>query len=73
MYRQQGWRMFSGIDRVYVNERARKELGWQPRHDFDSIIDCLKRGIPLGSSLSRLVGSKGYHDDVFAHGPYPVE
>jgi UDP-glucose 4-epimerase len=73
MYRQRGWKMFAGIDRVYVNERARKELGWQPRHGFDSIIDCLKRGVPFGSPLSRFVGSKGYHDEVFAHGPYPVE
>jgi UDP-glucose 4-epimerase len=72
-YCQRGWKMFSGIDRVYVNERARKELGWQPRYDFDSIIDCLKRGVPFGSPLSRMVGSKGYHDEVFSHGPYPVE
>ena len=35
--------MFPSIDRVYVNERARKELGWMPRYDFPSIIDGLKR------------------------------
>ena len=29
-----GWTMFPSIDRVYVNERARVELGWAPRHDF---------------------------------------
>jgi UDP-glucose 4-epimerase len=33
-YERRGWRMFAGIDRVYVNDRARSELGWQPRFDF---------------------------------------
>jgi nucleoside-diphosphate-sugar epimerase len=71
-YRQRGWKMFSGIDRVYVNERARNELGWRPRYAFDSILGCLRDGAPFGSALSRAVGSKGYHDEVFSHGPYPV-
>src|SRR5262245_15766209 len=31
-YARRGWRMFPGIDRVYVNERARKDLGWRPRY-----------------------------------------
>jgi UDP-glucose 4-epimerase len=30
-YTRRGWKMFRSIDRVYVNERARKDLGWQPR------------------------------------------
>jgi UDP-glucose 4-epimerase len=71
-YSQRGWKMFSEIDRVYVNQRARNELGWRPRYDFDSILGCLKDGVPFGSALSRAVGSKGYHDEVFSHGPYPV-
>src|SRR4051812_4217440 len=29
-YGRRGWRMFPSIDRVYVNRRARDELGWQP-------------------------------------------
>jgi UDP-glucose 4-epimerase len=73
VYRERGWKMFPGIDRVYVNERARKELGWQPRYDFESVIDRLRSGGDLRSPLARAVGSKGYHDEVFAHGPYPVE
>jgi nucleoside-diphosphate-sugar epimerase len=72
-YRQRGWKMFPGIERVYVNERARNELGWQPRYDFGLIISLLKRGAGLGSPLARAVGSKGYHDEVFFHGPYPME
>ncbi|MFT3820953.1 MAG: hypothetical protein QM750_25575 [Rubrivivax sp.] len=31
VYAARGWRMFDGIDRVYVNERARRELGWAGR------------------------------------------
>jgi UDP-glucose 4-epimerase len=29
-YARRGWTMFPRIDRVYVNERARAALGWQP-------------------------------------------
>jgi UDP-glucose 4-epimerase len=65
--------MFPSIDRVYVNERARNELGWMPRYDFHSIIDRLKRDEEVRSPLAQLVGSKGYHAEVFADGPFPVE
>ena len=34
VYERLGWRMFPRIDRVYVNARARAELGWNPRYDF---------------------------------------
>jgi UDP-glucose 4-epimerase len=71
-YARRGWRMLPGIDRVYVNDRARAELGWQPRHDFRSVIDRLQAGGGLWSPLARLVGSKGYHAETFAEGPYPV-
>ena len=37
-YARRGWRMFPGIDRVYVNERARKDLGWKPRYDLQSAL-----------------------------------
>jgi UDP-glucose 4-epimerase len=71
-YARRGWKMFPGIERVYVNERARRELGWQPRYDFRQIIDCLRAGEDPRSPLARAVGSKGYHDRAFADGPYPV-
>jgi UDP-glucose 4-epimerase len=71
-YARRGWKMLRGIDRVYVNERARKELGWQPGYDFPRIIDLLNKGNDLFSPLARAVGSKGYHDREFADGPYPV-
>jgi UDP-glucose 4-epimerase len=34
VYARRGWRMYPSIDRVYVNDRARHELGWCPRVDF---------------------------------------
>jgi UDP-glucose 4-epimerase len=71
-YARRGWKMFPGIDRVYVNERARRDLGWQPRYDFRRIIDCLRDGDAPWSPLARAVGAKGYHDREFADGPYPV-
>jgi nucleoside-diphosphate-sugar epimerase len=73
-YERRGWKMFPGIDRVYVNQRACKDLGWQPRYDFRHIIDRLKaEDDDLRSPLARLVGSKGYHAETFSEGPYPVE
>jgi UDP-glucose 4-epimerase len=72
-YKRRGWRMFPGIDRVYVNERARNELGWQPRYDFKSVLERLRAGDDLRSPLARVVGSKGYHAEAFFEGPYPVE
>jgi UDP-glucose 4-epimerase len=71
-YARRGWTMLAGIDRVYVNERARKALGWQPKYDFRRVIDLLGEGKDLFSPLARVVGSKGYHDREFADGPYPV-
>ena len=61
VYRQRGWRMLPGIDRVYVNYRARQELAWQPRFDFRHILDRLRCGDDVFSPLARAVGSKGYH------------
>lgn len=69
---RRGWVLFPGIDRVYVNELARRTLGWTPQYDFQHVIECLKTGEDHRSPLARVVGSKGYHDRAFAHGPYPV-
>jgi UDP-glucose 4-epimerase len=59
-YERRGWRMVPGIDRVYVNERVRKELGWRPRYDFPALIARLRAGEDVRSPLARKVGSKGY-------------
>jgi UDP-glucose 4-epimerase len=72
-YERRGWKMVSSIDRVYVNERARNELGWRPRYDFEFLVGRLRADHDFRSPLARLVGSKGYHAEKFAVGPYPVE
>lgn len=71
-YARRGWKMFPSIDRVYVNERARKDLGWHPRYDFRYVLNCLRAGSDPRSPLAREIGSKGYHSQKFEEGPYPV-
>lgn len=72
-YGRRGWQLLPGIDRVYVNDRAREELGWKPRFDFRLILERLQRGQDVFSRLARAVGSKGYHAQNFQDGPYPIE
>ena len=71
-YARRGWKMFPGIGRVYVNERARNDLDWHPQYDFRSVLDSLKAGVDPRSPLARAVGSKGYHAEKFRESPYPV-
>ena len=72
LYAARGWRLFPEIDRVYVNDRARRELGWRPEFDFAHVLRSLRAGQDFRSRLAREIGSKGYHDTVFDDGPYPV-
>jgi UDP-glucose 4-epimerase len=72
-YARLGWTMAPSIDRVYVNARARAELGWRPRYDFAFVIERLAAGQDFRSPLARRVGVKGYHAETFAEGPYPVD
>lgn len=67
-----GWKMFDRIDRVYVNEAARRDLGWTPEYDFDRVLARHRAGRSPLSELATVVGSKGYHDQTFGDGPYPV-
>ena len=62
IYAARGWRMFPSIGRVYVNDRARRDLGWSPRYDFRTALDRLAEGQDPRSALTRSVGAKGYHD-----------
>jgi len=73
VYACRGWSMFPSIDRVYINDLARRDLDWRPRYDFAHIIDLLHAGEDPRSPVARAVGSKGYHPHAFADGPYPVE
>jgi UDP-glucose 4-epimerase len=72
LYAARKWKMFPGIDRVYVNWRAVAELGWRPIYDFAHALESLHKGHDFRSPLAREVGSKGYHEAVFDEGPYPV-
>ena len=69
-YERRGWRMFPRIDRVYVNARAREDLGWTPRYDFRYVLDQLKADRDPRSPLARAVGAKGYNG--VTTGPYAV-
>jgi len=72
LFAARGWRFFPVIDRVYDNRRAREALGWEPRCDFRHVLVSLIAGRDFRSELAHAVGAKGYHDEVFAEGPYPV-
>ncbi len=60
LFEKEGWKMFDSIDRVYINDSARVELGWNPKYDFDYVLSCLAENKPFLSELSRFVGFKGY-------------
>ena len=69
VYGPRGWKMFGSIERVYVNERARTELGWTPRYDFAHALRSLEAGEEQRSPLAIAV-AKGYH--AVSTGPYTV-
>ncbi|HTX30751.1 MAG TPA: NAD(P)-dependent oxidoreductase [Solirubrobacteraceae bacterium] len=64
IYAERGWRMYPTIGRVYVNERARRELGWAPRYDFRAALDALAQGADPRSPLALSIGAKGYHAET---------
>ncbi len=72
LYKASSWKMFPQIGRVYVNRKARWELDWEPRYDFRKVLDALRDDEDFRSPLARVIGSKGYHDETFEEGPYPV-
>jgi UDP-glucose 4-epimerase len=73
VYAELGWEMFEVLDRVYDNSKAREELEWKPRHDFQAVLDEARRHRHfLRTEVTRYVGVKGYHDRVFEDGPFPV-
>jgi UDP-glucose 4-epimerase len=63
VYAARGWAAPASIDRVYVNEHARRVLGWAPVHDFGRLVQQLERGEDPRSELARAIGAKGYHRD----------
>jgi UDP-glucose 4-epimerase len=71
-YSSRGWRMFPGIDRVYDNALARRDLGWRPKWDFSAIVERLRATGDIRGPLAKEVGVKGYHAELFDGAPYPV-
>jgi len=71
-YANEGWKMFPQIGRVYVNEKARKELDWQPKYDFAWVLKCLQNKVDFRSPLAKEIGIRGYHQEQFKDGIYPV-
>jgi len=72
IYKLKNWKMLPEIDRVYVNTKALRELGWKPKYDFRYMLDSIKNNKDFRSELSKIVGIKGYHNEEFDVGPYPV-
>ena len=70
-YARRGWKMFPSIDRVYVNKKARTDLDWNPRYNFEYVLRRLRFNEAFRSDLSITVGSKGYHTEKFVDGRYP--
>jgi len=64
-YERRGWKMFPSIDRVYVNEKARRDLDWKPRYNFEYVLRRLRSNEEFCSALSITVGSKGYQTENF--------
>jgi UDP-glucose 4-epimerase len=60
VYARRGWRMFPSLDRVYVNTRARRALGWEPIYDFAWALQRLREDQHPISDLAHTVGTKGY-------------
>jgi UDP-glucose 4-epimerase len=71
LYARANWKMFPQLDRVYVNQLAREQLGWQPKYGFRYVLESLRTGQDFRSALAREVGSKGYHPATVASGHTP--
>jgi UDP-glucose 4-epimerase len=61
IFAARGWKMLPALDRVYVNEKARRLLGWQPQYDFARALSNVAAGRDFRSPLAVSIGSKGYH------------
>ncbi len=73
VYERLNWKMLEKFDRVYDNSRARTDLGWKPKYDFAHVLELLRttRKFPR-PEVTQFVGVKGYHDQEFEEGPFPV-
>jgi len=70
VWRERGWRFPDTLDRVYINARARQDLGWRPRFDLNAIAARLATGESVHTPLSQLVGSKEYANSEYHRGGF---
>ena len=61
VFTAKGWTMFPSLSRVYVNDRARKKLGWEPKYNFEDVLERVSAGKGVLSDVAAVVGIKGYH------------
>jgi UDP-glucose 4-epimerase len=61
VFANQNWKMFPTLGRIYVNEHARKALGWRPKYDFGTVLNRLRANHSVLSELASTIGAKGYH------------
>lgn len=40
-FKQRGWPLPTSLDRVYDSTKAQQQLGWYPKHDFNSVLAML--------------------------------
>lgn len=70
VWAERGWRFPDRLDRVYVNARARRELGWNPRFDLNALAERVAQGQPVRTPLSQLVGAKEYASSSYHVGVF---
>lgn len=70
VWKEQGWRFPDVLDRVYVNTRARHDLGWRPRFDLNTIAARVANGRPVRTPLSQVVGAKEYPGSMYHLGVF---
>jgi nucleoside-diphosphate-sugar epimerase len=70
VWAERGWRFPSRLDRVYVNARARHELGWRPEFDLNAVAAMVAAGSSVRTPLSQVVGSKEYAGSSYHLGQF---
>ena len=70
VWNERGWRFPERLDRVYVNARARRDLGWSPRFDLNAIAARVTRGESVQTPLSQVVGAKEYPSSSYHIGMF---
>jgi UDP-glucose 4-epimerase len=67
---ERGWRFPSRLDRVYVNASARRELGWRPHFDLDTVAQMVAADDTVRTPMARQVGSKEYVASSYHRGAF---